>query len=216
VPDPSFIPKKYHDFMVPSVRKLYMDIPSTGPLIAEIEQLKKRVATLGRDRDALMEKCEAYMAASRQYADKEKTARLEALAARETSSQLQIKYDALMKEHELDQYVFLAHGFAVMSICARSLSQTPSDGRKRKNRAPSPIEFVAEPEMKLERPRYVPRYIPRPVRVLPRSSMASTSRLEESHDPLPRFVKRQRYSDVGPGLQSRLSDECECCEEPHE
>ncbi|KAJ8590972.1 hypothetical protein M405DRAFT_765597 [Rhizopogon salebrosus TDB-379] len=202
VPDPSFIPKKYHDFMVPSVRKLYMDIPSTGPLTAEIEQLKKRVATLGRDRDALMEKCEAYMAASRQHADKEKTARLEARAAREATSQLQIKYDALMKEHEMN--------------LDQSLSQTPSDGRKRKNRAPSPIESVTEPEMKLERPRYVSRYMPRAMRALPRSSMASTSQLEESHDSLPRFVKRQRYSG-GPGLQSRLSDECECSScKPHE
>jgi hypothetical protein len=211
VPDPSFIPKKYHDFMVPSVRKLYMDIPSTGPLTAEIEQLKKRVATLGRDRDALMEKCEAYMAASRQYADKEKTARLEARAAREATSQLQIKYNALMKEHEmnLDQYVFLAHGFAVMSICARSLSQTPSDGRKRKNRASSLIELVAEPQINLKRPRYVSQYVPLAMRALPRSSIASTSRREESPDPL-------RYPDMSPIFQSRLSKECECCEGPHE
>lgn len=109
MPDLSFVPKKFHDFMVPSVRKLYMDIPSTSPLIEEIEQLKKRVATLSRDRDVLMDKCEAYMAASRQYADKERTARLEARAARQATCQVQAKYDALKNEYEtkLDQYVFL-------------------------------------------------------------------------------------------------------------
>jgi len=107
MPDLSFVPKKYHDFMVPGVRKLYLDIASPAPLLAEIEQLTKRVASLSRDRDALMEKCEAYMAASRQYSDNEKNARLEAQAAREATSQMQTKYNALKQKYEdnIEQYV---------------------------------------------------------------------------------------------------------------
>ncbi|KAG2075603.1 hypothetical protein BDR04DRAFT_1005470 [Suillus decipiens] len=105
MPDLSFVPKKYHDFMAPSVRKLYLDIPSPAPLVAEIEQLKTRVAALSRDRDALMERCEAHMAASRQYATSERIARLEAKAALEAINRLQVKYDNLEREF-LDRYVF--------------------------------------------------------------------------------------------------------------
>jgi hypothetical protein len=52
--------------------------------------------------------------------------------------------------------------------------------------------------LELEELPYSSQHTPsRPKRALPRSRMASTSQLEEFHDPLPRFVKRQRYSDVG-------------------
>lgn len=113
MPDLSFVPKKYHDFMTPSVRKLYLDIPSTSALVAEIERLKKRVTTLSRDRDVLMDKCEAYMGASRQLAEREKNARLEARAAQDATCVMQRKYDVLKKEYEtnLDQYVFLPDAF---------------------------------------------------------------------------------------------------------
>ncbi|OAX40159.1 hypothetical protein K503DRAFT_715031 [Rhizopogon vinicolor AM-OR11-026] len=198
MPDLSFVPEKYHDFMVPSVRKLYMDIPSTSLLTAEIEQLKKRVATLSRDRDALMEKCEGYMAASRRYADQERDARMQACAAEDDKSQVQKKYEDLKKKYatHLDQ----------------CLSQTSPDGRKRKSRGSAENSRVSlYSEMKLEEPPYASQAPTRPKRALPRSSLTSTSQLEESHDPLPRFVKRQRYSDVGPASQTRLSEQCECC-----
>ncbi|KAG1734081.1 uncharacterized protein EDB91DRAFT_1348647 [Suillus paluster] len=208
MPDLTFVPKKYHDFMAPSVRKLYMDIASPAPLVAEIDELKKRVATLSRDRDALMEKCEAYMASSRQHATNEKDARLEAQAARDATSKLQIKYDALKREYG----DFMDH----------SMSQTSSDGRKRKSRAtvenspPSFAEVLAsiQLEVKLEDLPDTLEFAPsRLKRALPRSSVASSSRLEEPHDPPPRFIKRQRrtrYSDTDLGLQ--ISEDCEGCE----
>ncbi|KAG2042725.1 hypothetical protein BDR03DRAFT_996920 [Suillus americanus] len=118
MPDLSFVPKKYHDFMAPSVRKLYLDIASSAPLLAENEKLKTRVAELSRDKNALMEKCEARMAACRQYAADERDARLEAKAAQEATDRLQAKYDALEREF-LDR---------------STLSQTSPDGRKRKGR----------------------------------------------------------------------------------
>ncbi|OJA08070.1 hypothetical protein AZE42_02232 [Rhizopogon vesiculosus] len=207
MPDLSFVPEKYHDFMVPSVRKLYMDIPSTSPLIAEIEQLKKRVATLSRDRDTLMEKCEGYMAASHRYADEERAARMQARAAEDGKSQMQEKYEDLMKKYGTH-----------LNQC---LSQTSPDGRKRKSRGNAENSrvslyaehpsLVVESEMKLEELPYVLQTPARPKRALPRSSMTSTLQLEESHDPLPRFVKRQRYSDVGPASQTRRCGQCELC-----
>ncbi|KAG1907958.1 uncharacterized protein F5891DRAFT_220969 [Suillus fuscotomentosus] len=211
MPDLSFVPKKYHDFMVPCVRKLYLDIASPAPLVAEIEQLKTRVAALSRDRDALMERCEAHMAASRQYATNEKDARLEAKAAREATSRLQVKYDALERE-------FLDHSF---------MSQTSPDGRKRKGRESvdnSRISFfqeelVTESDVKLEELPDVLDFAPsRLKRALPRSSVASSSQRERSHDPPPRFVKRQRrarHSDIGPELQTQMPAPCEGCEECH-
>ncbi|KAG0709453.1 hypothetical protein DFH29DRAFT_888611 [Suillus ampliporus] len=214
MPDLTFVPKKYHDFMAPSVRKLYLDIESPAPLIAEIDQLKKRVAALSRDREALMDRCEAYMASSRQHAANEKEARLEAQAAREATSQLQIKYDALKEEFG----EFLDH----------SLSQTSPDRRKRKSRAsvddsrvsfgderPS---FVVKSEVKLEELPSALEFAPsRLKRALPRSSVASSSQFDQSHDPLPRFVKRQRRTAyfVGPGMQLSELEQCEedGCEE---
>ncbi|KAG2345770.1 hypothetical protein BDR05DRAFT_1057959 [Suillus weaverae] len=214
MPDLSFVPKKYHDFMAPSVRKLYLDIPSPAPLVAEIEQLKTRVAALSRDRDALMERCEAHMAASRQYAASEKDARLEAKAAREATSRLQVKYDALEREF-LDR---------------STLSQTSPDGRKRKGRGSvdnSRISFrqeehpsfVLKSDVKLEElPDVLEFATSRMKRALPRSSVASSSQHERSHDPPPRFVKRQRrarHPDIGPGLQTQMPEQCEGCEKCH-
>ncbi|KAG2137604.1 uncharacterized protein EDB93DRAFT_760077 [Suillus bovinus] len=212
MPDLSFVPKKYHDFMVPSVRKLYLDIASPAPLVAEIEQLKTRVAALSRDRDALMERCEAHMAASRQYATNEKDARLEAKAAREATNRLQVKYDALEREF-LDR---------------STLSQTSSDGRKRKGRESvdnSRISFRQEElpsfalksDVKLEELPDALDFAPsRLKRALPRSSVTSSSQHEQSHDPPPRFIKRQRrarHSDIGPRLQTQIPEQCEGCGE---
>jgi hypothetical protein len=105
MPDLSYVPKKYHDFMVPSVRKLYLDIPSPAPLVAEIEQLKIRVAALSRDRETLRDRYDALIVDVRQYVANEKDARLEAKAAREATNRLQVKYDVLEREF-LVRYVF--------------------------------------------------------------------------------------------------------------
>ncbi|KAG2125321.1 hypothetical protein DEU56DRAFT_825698 [Suillus clintonianus] len=215
MPDLSFVPKKYHDFMAPSVRKLYLDITSPAPLIAEIEQLKTRVAALSRDRDALMERCEAHMAASRQYAANEKDARLEAQAARDATNRLRMKYDALEAE-------FLDHS---------TLSQASPDGRKRKGResvessrlsfheAQHP-SFVFKSDVKLEELPDEIDFVPsRLKRALPRSSVASSSQLEQPHDPPPRFIKRQRrarHSDMGPGSHTQMPEPCEGCEACHD
>lgn len=200
--------------MAPSVRKLYLDIPSPAPLVAEIEQLKTRVAALSRDRDALMERCEAHMAASRQYATSERIARLEAKAALEAINRLQVKYDNLEREF-LDR---------------SNLFQTSPDGRKRKGRVSidnSRTSFhqeehpslVLKSDVKLEELPDVlePASTPsRLKRALPRSSIASSSQHERSHDPPPRFLKRQRrarHSDIGQGLQIQMVEQCEGCEE---
>ncbi|KAG1881049.1 hypothetical protein F4604DRAFT_1619307 [Suillus subluteus] len=214
MPDLSFVPKKYHDFMAPSVRKLYLDIASPAPLLAEIEKHKTRVTELSRDRDALIERCEAFIAASSQHAASEKNARLEAKAAREATNRLQVKYDALEREF-LDRSI---------------LSQTSLDGRKRKGRESvdsSRISFrqeehpsaVLKSDVKLEELPDILESAPlRLKRALPRSSVASSSQYERSHDPLPRFVKRQRrarHSDIGPGLQIQMLEQCEGCEDCH-
>lgn len=181
--------------MLPSARKLYLDIPSTSLLVDEIEQLKKRVATLTRDRDALMGKCEGFMAASRQYADKERSARMETLAVREASSQMQKKYEALKKAYEanIDRYVFLADEFAVLPTRASSSSQTPSSDRKRKSSCSSDITQASPVIQSGMKPTYMSQYAtPRTKRALPKSSVASTS--EESHG-LPRFVRRRYYAE---------------------
>lgn len=214
MPDLSYVPKKYHDFMVPSVRKLYLDIPSPAPLVAEIEQLKIRVAALSRDRETLRDRYDALIVDVRQYVANEKDARLEAKAAREATNRLQVKYDVLERE------------FLVRS----PLSRISPDGRKRKGRESvddSRISFrqeerpsvVLKSDVKLEElPDILESTHSRLKRALPRSSMASSSQHEQSHDPPPRFVKRQRrerHSDIGPGSQIQTPEQCEGCGECH-
>lgn len=200
--------------MTPSVRKLFLDIPSPAPLVSEIEQLKTRIAALSRDRDALMEKCEAHMAASRQYAMREKAARLDAKAAQEATNRLQVKYDTLQREF-LDR---------------STLSQTSPDGRKRKGRGSAENSrvsfrqeehpsFVLESDVKLEELSDALDFVPsRLKRALPRSSVASSSQHEPSHEPPPRFVKRPRrarHPDIDSVSQAQMPEHHEGCEECH-
>lgn len=107
------------------------------------------------------------------------------------------------------------------------MSQTSPDGRKRKGRESvdnSRISFcqeelVTKTDVKLEELPDALDFAPsRLKRALPRSSVASSSQRERSHDPPPRFVKRQRrarHSDIGPELQTQMPAPCEGCEECH-
>jgi hypothetical protein len=94
-PDWRYVPKKYHEFMIPSVRKVFIEIPSQAGLKNQIALLESRVKSLEKDKGLLLTKCESSMAASVTHAEGEKNARLDAEKAKKEMVQLKRKYDAL-------------------------------------------------------------------------------------------------------------------------
>ena len=92
-PDLRFVPAKYHKFIIPSIRRIYIEAgPQNVPhscsssdhvevqdLKDQITALEQRVAALVRDKALLMDRCETSMTASAHHANKERSARLEGL-----------------------------------------------------------------------------------------------------------------------------------------
>jgi hypothetical protein len=94
-PDWRYVPKKYHEFMIPSVRRVYIEIPSQTGLKNQIALLESRVKSLEKDKLLLMSKCESNMAASTTHAEGEKKARLDVEKAKKEMMDVKRKYDTL-------------------------------------------------------------------------------------------------------------------------
>ncbi|EIW75082.1 hypothetical protein CONPUDRAFT_159219 [Coniophora puteana RWD-64-598 SS2] len=77
-----FIPQKLHTFLHPEVRKVYLDTSTSDQLRHRVKELEARVQSLSRDKEQLMQRCEAYMASSAEHAEGEKRARKEARDAK--------------------------------------------------------------------------------------------------------------------------------------
>ena len=106
--DPTFVPEKYHPFIIPSLRRIYLNADPLRPSAASRQlqeqnlALKKENEDLvsklkGRDKDVrlLMSKCESNMAAASTHAKGERDARLENERLRTEISQLAERYEAL-------------------------------------------------------------------------------------------------------------------------
>jgi hypothetical protein len=81
--------------MIPSVRKVYIDIPSQAGLKNQVVLLESRVKALEKDKMLLMTKCESNMAASATHSEGEKKARLDAEKTKKEVVDLKRKYYAL-------------------------------------------------------------------------------------------------------------------------
>jgi hypothetical protein len=99
MPDLRYVPKKYHEFMKPSVRRLYLEIPSQEKLKEEIALLESHVETLRKDKQLLLSKCESNMTASAMYAEQEKNARTCAEKSKAEVVDLKRKYDSLKNKY---------------------------------------------------------------------------------------------------------------------
>ncbi|PCH36282.1 hypothetical protein WOLCODRAFT_126966 [Wolfiporia cocos MD-104 SS10] len=102
-PDLRLFAPKYHKFIIPSIRRVFLDAPalSSKQLRATVAHLEQRVEALTRDKTLLMERCESSMAASRRHAEGERDARLEAGKLREEMMALRIKYSDLREKYRL-------------------------------------------------------------------------------------------------------------------
>ncbi|KAH9027765.1 hypothetical protein EDB84DRAFT_1400925 [Lactarius hengduanensis] len=100
-PDMSMIPKKYHVFISPSLRRVYLgDGEDTSralidDLNTEITLLKARVGTLRRDKDLLMDRCEAAQSAVSRLTSDERNARLELVKAKEEARLANVSFESL-------------------------------------------------------------------------------------------------------------------------
>ncbi|TFY66078.1 hypothetical protein EVG20_g5019 [Dentipellis fragilis] len=101
-PDLEFVPRKYHMFINPSIRRVYIDAPEdeVEELKDNVARLESSVASLRRDKARLMDRCESAMAASSKHAEGEKAARQEAQAARKEVENMKRKYEAMKKKYQ--------------------------------------------------------------------------------------------------------------------
>jgi hypothetical protein len=71
-PDPALVPEKYHAFIQPAVRRVYLD---TADAKRERERLQARVTALERDKAALMDRAESAIRRADACAEGERQAR---------------------------------------------------------------------------------------------------------------------------------------------
>src|SRR5258708_2897905 len=96
MPDKSTVPKKYRNFISPSLRRVFLDAQEDNSrevienLNAEIAALKKRVTSLNRDKDLLMDRCDSESAhtSTRLRAEGRSTAHLASGKARADDNKL--------------------------------------------------------------------------------------------------------------------------------
>ena len=100
MPDMSIIPNKYHTFISPPLRRVFLDAPGHNSyamiknLNAEISALKERVTSLKRDKDRLEDRCQSAQSTVAALRLKERKARL-ALEDKQNLNSFRAKYDAL-------------------------------------------------------------------------------------------------------------------------
>lgn len=121
-PDLSFVPKKYHPFIIPSVRKVYLNADPAASLQAKVKELEARVKGLERDKQLLMERAEANIARANSMAQRERDARLakekaesDATAWKENYANLKRKYSDLKKKY-VNSFVHLLSSLRADSL----------------------------------------------------------------------------------------------------
>ena len=104
IPDMSIVPKKYHDFISPPLRRVFLDAQEDKSR-AEIAALKERVESLIRDKVLLMDRCDsAQSALTRLRADERdarhtcRSVRADALRDKEELNRLKAEYNGLKSQ----------------------------------------------------------------------------------------------------------------------
>ncbi|KIJ06936.1 hypothetical protein PAXINDRAFT_91239, partial [Paxillus involutus ATCC 200175] len=193
-PDFAFVPKKYHDFILPPVRKIYMDISSVTALRQEVERLTHRLERLTKEKEDLLERNDGYIYALEENVEQKNAALEEAEEARQEAAYIRKKYEFLKEKHSESQSRDNASSVSYPSQnISRRSSQNLDTSRDR-------LPKVEDISGSLES--MTPDQ-PRPKRALPKSRLSRSVHHRDEHfaEPPPHFVKRQRtsrHSDIGP------------------
>jgi hypothetical protein len=100
LPNLAYIPKKYHEFMLPATRRVYLDTPQNSDLKRHIEGLEQRNKLLEKDKVLLMEKCEENLARIKTHTLGERNAVKEAQEARKEARKMREMYEELKTKFE--------------------------------------------------------------------------------------------------------------------
>lgn len=123
-PKLTYLPKKYHQYVIPGVRRVYLDTSREAAIQKKLTKAENTVRKLEAEQETLLKQCEQHMSASRAHADGEMkerqranklqrsldTASAQVIATREDSEayierieadheELTIKYHKLKKYH---------------------------------------------------------------------------------------------------------------------
>ncbi|KAF8141482.1 hypothetical protein EV363DRAFT_1204240 [Boletus edulis] len=191
-PDFVFVPPKYHDFILPPVRKVYMDIPSIAAMTREVDALTQRLEGSAKENDHLRQRC-AHYKERLEAVELEKVAIIDQRAeVRQGILDLRKKYDSVKRKYREAQ----SRDDARNTTPSRSLSRMDSQNFDTSHEI---LPKVEEHPVSLQELNSNP---PRPKRTLPRSRLSDSMRRKD--EPAPQIVKRQRthrYSDVGSSSQ---------------
>ncbi|KAF7370475.1 RING-type domain-containing protein [Mycena sanguinolenta] len=189
-PEITCLPKKFHQYIVPSIRRVYIDTSRHENLRKKLSTSEARVAALEGDKERLMAECERHIAAAQAHRRGETDARQELrrndarlvemqeavvderearLAAEDAMRAMKVKYDK-MKRHcraveaarcVLHSPIFLGtYSFTYTMAGARARDESPSVVGKRTN---SLIDLSVEDEAPISPKRL------RVIRPIPRS-----------------------------------------------
>ncbi|KAH0836770.1 hypothetical protein J3R83DRAFT_8518 [Lanmaoa asiatica] len=191
-PDFTFVPQKYHDFILPSVRKIYMDIPSVAAMTGEIDVLTQRLEAFAKENEHLRQRCADYKHSLENMASEKDAIIEQEEETREEAADLRKKYDSLKKKYWEAQSRNNECNTTLSQGLSRSSSQDLESSRE-------VLPKVEERPVSLQDLNPNP---PRPKRALPKSR-ASTG-MRRKGEQASQFIKRQRthrYSDVGSSSQ---------------
>ncbi|KAH7890887.1 hypothetical protein F5I97DRAFT_1923374 [Phlebopus sp. FC_14] len=181
-PDFAFVPPKYHDFILPSVRRLYMDIPSTSRLRDEVATLNHELDLFSKQKDDLADRLETFRIALHDAEQRKRLAVREAEDARLEALELRKKHDSLKK-----RYREVQSRDDVSSLSVSHMPKIEDIPVKIESAAPGPS---------------------RPKRALPRSRLSRAVRKQEDleEDP-PQFIKRPRVGRSNAGHNATFEDD---------
>lgn len=99
----TYLPEKYHQYIIPAVRRVYIDNSSASSLQRKLARAEVRVAKLENEQEILLKQCEAHMAASQVHASNAYTALKETERLKKKVDGLSTRVDAaeaLQDEYE--------------------------------------------------------------------------------------------------------------------
>jgi outer membrane murein-binding lipoprotein Lpp len=71
----TYLPKKYHQYVVPGVRRVYLDTSTEAILQKKLTKADARIRKLEAEQETLLKQCEQHMSAARAHAEGEKKER---------------------------------------------------------------------------------------------------------------------------------------------
>ncbi|KAF8238104.1 hypothetical protein L208DRAFT_1243921 [Tricholoma matsutake] len=94
-PDLTYLPKKYHQYVVPSVRRVFLDPSGEATLQKKLIRAEARVRKLEAEQETLLKQCEKHMSAARAHAEGE-------MKERQRATRLEHDFDTISSQAVAD------------------------------------------------------------------------------------------------------------------